>query len=566
MPAPVQIIECVPNISEGRDRNKIETIAREVETVDGVKLLNIDQGVSANRTVITFVGQPEAVVEAAFRLIKKAAELIDMRKHRGEHPRMGATDVCPLVPISGIDVDGVVEYAHRLGERVGRELGIPGYFYENSCRVDVRRKLEYCRSGEYEGLDKLATPEGKPDFGPAEFNESVRKTGATAISARDFLVAYNINLNTTSARRATAIAMDIRESGRVKRDGNPETGKVVTDTAGRPVRMPGSLKHVKGIGWYIEEYGISQVSLNLTNLNETPMHVAFDEACKKAEARGIRVTGSEVVGLVPLRYLLEAADYYLTKQRHSLGIPESEKIKIAIKSLGLDDLAPFDPQQKVIEYLMADKENRLKDESLEKFADRVSSHPVMPGGGCVSAYCGALAASLAGMVANISANKRGWEERWPEFSNWAVEAERLKALLLASMDDDMNAYNRLVASYGHSKVGETALSLRKKAISDATRHAVEVPLRIARVAAETFRVLRTMAETGIPTAVADAAVGAMCARTAIYGATLNARHNLIGFEDENFVKEISAEIESLEFMAQREEEIILKIAMKRMNG
>lgn len=562
MPAPVQIIECVPNISEGRDRNKIETIAREVETVDGVKLLNIDQGVSANRTVITFVGHPEAVVEAAFRLIKKAAELIDMRKHRGEHPRMGATDVCPLVPISGIDVDGVVEYAHRLGERVGRELGIPGYFYENSCRVDVRRKLEYCRAGEYEGLDKLATPEGKPDFGPAEFNESVRKTGATAISARDFLIAFNINLNTTWVRRAMEVAMDIRESGRLKR----ESGKIVTDEEGKPVRVPGSLRHVKGIGWYIEEYGIAQVSLNLTNLNETPMHVAFDEACRKADARGMRVTGSELVGLAPLRCLLDAADYYLTKQRMSLGIPESEKVNIAIKSLGLDDLAPFDPQQKVIEYLMADKKKRLKDESLEKFADRVGSRSVMPGGGCVSAYCGALAASLAGMVANLSANKRGWDERWQEFSNWAVEAERLKTLLLALMDDDMDAYNGLVASFGHSKVDETARSFRKKAISEATRHAVEVPMRIARVAAETFPVLREMAEIGIPTAVADAAVGAMCARTAIYGATLNARHNLIGFEDENFVEVVTAEIESLESTAQHEEENIRKIALKRMNG
>ncbi len=566
MPAAAQLIECVPNISEGRDRNKIETIARVVETVDGVKLLNIDAGMSANRTVITFVGPPEAVTEAAFRLIKKAAELIDMRKQLGEHPRMGATDVCPLIPIRGIEMGEVVEYAHRLGERVGRELGIPGYFYENSCRLDLRRNLEYCRQGEYEGLDKLATPEGKPDFGPAEFNDSVRKTGATAISARDFLIAYNINLNTTSARLATAIAMDIRESGRAKREGNPETGKIVTEGAGRPVRIPGSLKHVKGIGWYIEEYGIAQLSLNLTNIDETPMHVAFDEACKKAETRGMRVTGSEIVGLVPLRCLIEAADYYLTKQRRSLGIPESEKIKISLKSLGLDDLSPFDPQQKVIEYLMADKGKRLIDESLEKFADRVGSDAVMPGGGCASAYCGALAASLAGMVANISGHKRGWEHRWEEFSDWAVEAERLKALLLVAVDEDMEAYNRLVAAFGHSKVGETAQSLRKKAVSEATRYAAEVPLRIARLADETFPVLRKMAEIGTPTAVADAAVGAMCARTAVRGAALNARHNVTDFDDRDFAKETLAEIEGLESKADSEEESIRRIAMERMNG
>ncbi len=421
------LIECVPNISEGRNKEKIQAIAAVVETVEGIKLLDVDPGKSTNRTVITFVGEPEAVIEAAFLLIKKAAELIDMSQHSGEHPRMGATDVCPLVPIAGITMEEIIPYAHKLGERVGRELGIPGYFYEQAAKDTKRKNLAYCRQGEYEGLDKLAAEGGRPDFGPAAFNASAKKTGATAIGVRDFLVAYNVNLNTTSSRRANAIAFDIREAGRVDRSGDPLTGKVITDASGEPARIPGSLKSVKGIGWYIEEYGIAQLSLNLTNISITPVHIAFDEACKKAQERGIRVTGSEIVGLVPLKCLIDAADYFLRKQERSLGISESEKVKIAVKSLGLDDLAPFDANKKVIEYLMRDEaQSKLVSMSLRDFADEAASESPAPGGGSVAAYAGALGISLGTMVANLSAHKRGWDDKWEFFSDWAKKAKHSK--------------------------------------------------------------------------------------------------------------------------------------------
>jgi len=551
------LIECVPNISEGRDAKIIKEISSVVETVEGVKLLDVDPGKSTNRTVITFVGAPEPVIEAAFRLIRKSAELIDMSKHSGEHPRMGATDVCPLVPISGIEMEEVVKYAHKLGERVGKELGIPGYFYENAATEPKRKNLAYCRSGEYEGLDKLSKPQWKPDFGPAEFNETAKRTGATAISARDFLVAYNINLNTTSPRRANAIAFDIREAGRVKREGNPLTGKIVTDESGEPVRIPGSLKAVKGIGWYIEEYGIAQLSLNLTNINVTPVHVAFDEACERARDRGIRVTGSEIVGLVPLRALLDAADYFLKKQNRSLGISESEKIKIAVKSLGLDDLTPFDPNKKIIEYMIRDRDKKqLTDMTLVAFADETASESPAPGGGSVSAYAGALGISLATMVANLSSHKRGWDNRWEEFSEWAEKGQELKGKLLLAVDEDTEAFIAIMNAFGKPKDTPEEKEERKRAISDATKYAAEVPLKVARLAKESLSIIRAMAEIGNPNSISDAGVGALCARAAVKGAAMNVRINLEGFEDVAFVEKSLAEVTELENSADEEEKKI----------
>ncbi|NNK87554.1 MAG: glutamate formimidoyltransferase, partial [Flavobacteriaceae bacterium] len=473
------LIECVPNISEGRDAVIIQTIADSVETVEGVRLLDVDPGQATNRTVITFVGEPEQVVEAAFRLIKKAAELIDMRKHKGEHPRFGATDVCPLVPISGISLEETAEYAKALGARVGKDLGIPVYLYEKAAREEKRINLASCRAGEYEGLPKkLSDPEWKPDYGPAEFTGDVARTGATAISARDFLVAYNINLNTTSTRRANAIAFDIREAGRIKREGNPITGKKVFDKQGEPVRIPGKLKAVKGMGWYIEEYGIAQISYNLTNISITPMHIAFDETCEAASARGLRVTGSELIGLIPLQAMLDAADYFLTKQNRSLGISESEKIKIAVKSLGLDDLKPFDPDEKIIEYQLKTGTPRLIDLSVEGFADETASESMAPGGGSISAYVGALGVSLGTMVANLSAHKAGWDERWEEFSKWAETGQKYKAELLQLVDEDTRAFNKIITAFRMPKGTKLEQEERNKAIESATIYATEIPLSI----------------------------------------------------------------------------------------
>lgn len=560
-----QFIECVPNISEGRDMQKINTIAREVETVEGVKLLDIDPGKSTNRTVITFVGEPEAVIEAAFRLIKKAAELIDMSKHKGEHPRMGATDVCPLIPIAGIEMDEVVKYARKLGDRVGKDLGIPGYYYEYAATQPKRKNLAFCRQGEYEGLDKLSNPEMKPDFGPPEFSSAVKKTGATAISARDFLVAYNVNLNTTSTRRANSIAFDIREAGRIKREGDPLTGKVLTDENGEPLREEGTLKAVKGIGWYIEEYGIAQLSLNLTNINITPVHIAFDEASKKAQERGIRVTGSEIVGLVPLKSLIDAADYFLRKQERSTGISESEKIKIAVKSLGLDDLAPFDPNKKVIEYMIRDAgAKKLIDLSLIGFADETASESPAPGGGSVAAYCAALGISLATMVANLSAHKRGWDDRWEEFSAYAEQGQALKNQLMDAVDEDTNAFRLIMDAFGMAKDTPEETTARKKAIEDATRTAASVPLKVARLAAQSFEMIRAMVEKGNPNSMTDAGVGALCARAAVKGAVMNVRVNLMGFADKEFVKKALAEAEELERTAEKEEREIVEIVNRKI--
>lgn len=561
-----QLIECVPNISEGRDKAKIKAIADVVETVEGVKLLNVDPGAATNRTVITFVGEPEPVIEAAFRLIKKAAELIDMSKHTGEHPRFGATDVCPLIPIANISMDEVVPYAHRLGKRVGEELGIAGYYYENACSEEKRRNLANCRAGEYEGLPKkMADPSWKPDFGPSTFNDRIKTTGVTAISVRDFLVAYNINLNTTSVRRANSIAFDLRENGRVLRQGDPVTGEILLDENGEPKREKGALKAVKGIGWYIEEYGIAQVSLNLTNISITSMHQAFDAACEKATERGMRVTGSELIGLVPLKAMLEAGKYFLRKQQRSAGVSESELIKIAIKSLGLDDLAPFDPNERIIEYKMRqeDTSKKLVDMNLTAFADETASESPAPGGGSIAAYAGAMGASLATMVANLSSHKRGWDDRWEEFSVWAEKGQAIKNELLHLVDEDTAAFKKIMDAFGLPKESDEEKAARSAAIQAATKYAIQVPFRVMEVAHSSFELIKAMAEVGNPNSVTDAGVGALCARTAVIGAHLNVKINASGLKDRAFADEILSKAKKLETEAiAMETEILAMVESK----
>lgn len=537
-----QLIECVPNISEGRDEAKIKQVTDVIETVEGVMLLDVDPGKATNRTVITFVGEPEQAIKAAFLVIKKANEVIDMSKHSGEHPRFGATDVCPLIPIANISMEETTTYAHKLGERVGKELGIPGYFYENAAKEDKRKNLANCRSGEYEGLSqKLGNPEWKPDFGPAKFTDAVKGSGCTAISARDFLVAYNVNLNTTSTRRANAIAFDIREGGRVKREGGAVTGKIVKDENGEPVKIPGKLKAVKGIGWYIDEYGIAQISYNLTNISITSMHVAFDETCKSAIERGLRVTGSELIGLVPLKAMLDAGDYFLQKQERSLGISDEEKIKIAVKSLGLDDLKPFNPKERIIEYLLEDKSsNKLIDMDLVAFADETASESPAPGGGSIAAYCGVMGVSLGTMVANLSSHKRGWDDRWEEFSEWAVKGQAYKNELLRLVDEDTNAFNKIMDAFGLPKATDEEKAARKQAIQDATKYAIQIPFRVMETAYNSMEVMKAMAEFGNPNSVTDAGVGALCARTAVLGAFMNVKINAGDLEDKDFVSDILA--------------------------
>ena len=560
-----QIIECVPNISEGRDPVVIEAIAAMAETVEGVKLLDVDAGKATNRTVITFVGEPEPVIEAAFRLIKKASELIDMSKHKGEHPRFGATDVCPLVPIANISMEETVTYAHKLGKRVGEELGIPGYFYENAARSEERKNLANCRAGEYEGLAKrLVDPEWSPDFGPAEFVKA-KSSGVTAISARDFLVAYNINLNTTSTRRANAIAFDIRERGRIKREGDSVTGKIIKDSQGNPESVPGSLKAVKGIGWYIEEYGVAQLSLNLTNISITPVHVAFDEACNKAEARGIRVTGSELVGLVPLQAMLDAGRYFLKKQQRSVGVNEGELIKIAVKSLGLDDLKPFNPQEKIIEYMLAEEGAQpLIDMTLTGFADETASESPAPGGGSIAAYAGVLGVSLGTMVANLSAHKRGWDDRWQEFSDWAEKGMAYQETLLHLVDEDTAAFNKIMGAFGMPKGNDDEKSLRQQAIQDATKYATEIPFKVVETAYNSMEVMKAMADFGNPNSVTDAGVGALCARTAVRGALLNVKINAAGLKDEEFAKEIMAKGDEIAAKAKALEDEIMALVEEKI--
>ena len=540
-----RLVECVPNISEGRRNEVIEAVSAVVNQVEGVKLLDVDPGKSTNRTVITFVGPPETIGEAAFQLIKKAAELIDMRQHRGEHPRMGATDVCPFVPVSGVSMEECVDIARTLAKRVGDELGIPGYLYEAAALTKERQNLATCRKGQYEGLAKLETPQGKPDFGPASWNEQTQRSGATAIGARDFLIAYNINLNTTSSRRANAIAFDIRESGRVKREGGPGS-PILKDANGEPLRQAGSLKAVKGIGWYIEEYGIAQLSLNLTNIRTTPVHIAFDEACARAHDRGIRVTGSELVGLLPLRVLTEAADYFLKKQERSLGISDAEKVKIAVKSLGLDDLAPFDPSKRVIEYVITDaNKSPLLDMTLLAFAEETASESPAPGGGSVAAYASTMGVALATMVANLSAHKRGWDERWAAFSKVAERGVQLQAQLAALVDADTAAFNQSMEAYGLPKATDNQQKVRHQAIQDATRHAIEIPLQVARLSMQAMEVASEMASIGNPNSITDAGVGAMAIRTGVKGAILNARVNLADLEDVDFAKRVRVECEEL---------------------
>ncbi len=561
-----RLIECVPNISEGRNQDKINLIASVVEQVEGVKLLDIDPGMATNRTVITFVGAPEQVIEAAFLLIKKAAELIDMRSHSGEHPRFGATDVCPLVPISGISLEETAAYAQQLGERVGKELGIPGYFYEKAAKDPARINLAKCRSGEYEGLKKkLIDPVWKPDFGPAEFNDSVAKTGAIAISARDFLIAYNVNLNTTSTRRANAIAFDIREAGRILREGNPATGKKVLDSKGEPVRVPGKLKAVKGIGWFIEEYGIAQISYNLTNISITSMHVAFDETCIAAEKRGLRVTGSELVGLIPLKAILDAADYYLIKQNRSLGISESEKIKIAVKSLGLDDLKPFNPEEKIIEYLMKDpNEKKLVDLSATALAEETASESMAPGGGSIAAYVGALGVSLGTMVANLSAHKPGWDDQWEFFSEWAQKGQDYKNELLRLVDEDTRSFNKIIEAFRLPKGSDEEKRLRIEAIENATKYATEIPFKVMQTAHASMEVMEAMIQDVLPNSLSDAAVGMLCAKTAVAGAYFNVRINAKDIKDAPFAENILKKAKNIYEKSLKKEAAMLKVIDEKM--
>lgn len=556
-----QLIECVPNFSEGRNMAIIKQITDQIETIEGVRLLDVDPGAATNRTVVTFVGEPEAVIEAAFLAVKKASEVIDMRQHKGEHPRFGATDVCPLVPIAGISMEETVVYARRLAERIGKELGIPVYCYENAAFVAERRNLANNRSGEYEGLPKkLSDPHWKPDFGPATFNEHVALTGATAVGARDFLVAYNVNLNTTSTRRANAVAFDIREKGRPVREGNPVTGKIKKDENGNEIWTPGSLKACKAIGWFIEEYGIAQVSINLTNISITPVHVAFEEACKKAMERGMRVTGSELVGLIPKNALLDAGRYFLAKQSRSLGVSETELIKIAVKSLGLDDLKPFNPKEKIIEYLLEDaNDKKLVGLSLEGFVDETASESPAPGGGSVSAAMGAMGISLATMVANLSSHKAGWDDRWEEFSRYAEQGQKIKDELLFLIDEDTRAFNRIMDAFGLPKASAEEKALRDQAIQDATKYAIEIPFKVMNLAYSSMDVIKAMAGHGNPNSVSDAGVGALAARSAVMGAFLNVKINASGLKDQEFVGQIMQKGAAIENDAVKMEAEILAI-------
>jgi len=558
-----QIIECVPNFSEGRDMAVIKKITDSIESVEGISLLDVDPGKDTNRTVVTFVGPPEEVVEAAFKAVKKASEVIDMSKHRGEHPRMGATDVCPLVPVTGISMDETVKYARKLAERIGSELSIPVYCYENAAYSDQRRNLANCRAGEYEGLKKkLADPGWKPDFGPAVFNA---RAGAIAVGARDFLVAYNINLNTTSTRRANAVAFDVRERGRVKREGNPLTGKIIKEKGGNPVMIPGSLKAVKAIGWYIEEYGIAQISMNLTNISVTPVHIAFDAVCRSAESRGLRVTGSELVGLIPLSAMLDAGRYFLKKQKRSTGVPDSELIKIAVKSMGFDELNKFRPEEKIIEYRIRDKKTKnLVSLSLETFMNETASESVAPGGGSVSAYMGALGTALGSMVANISSHKRGWDERWEEFSGWAEKGKLIQNELLRLVDEDTNAFNMIMKAFGMPKSSEEEKKERKAAIEEATKKAILVPFKVMEIAYGAYELIEEMVKEGNPNSVTDAGVGALAVRSCIKGAYLNVCVNTEGLADKKFGQEIKAKAADLNAQSEKKEKEIVDKVQNRL--
>ncbi len=560
-----RIIECVPNFSEGRNMEIIDSIVSTIEKSGGVKILDVDPGEATNRTVVTFVGSPESVLEAAFQGVKKAGELIDMRKHHGAHPRSGATDVLPLIPISGITLEECAELARGLAKRIYDELEIPCYCYEAAAQKPERKNLAVCRAGEYEALpEKMGDPDRQPDFGPGSYTERAAQAGATNVGARDFLIAVNYNLNTTSTRRANAIAFDVREKGRPKREGNPITGKIVKDENGKNVMIPGTLKGCKAIGWFIDEYGIAQVSMNITDINKTPLHVAFDEVCRAAQARGVRVTGTEIVGLVPKRTLIEAGRYFLEKQQRSTGISEDEIMKIAIKSMGLDDLKPFNPKEKVVEFLIEDEKEAAAKERLVRmtckgFAIETASESPAPGGGSISAYMGALAAALGTMVANLSSHKAGWDERWKEFSDVADKGQALMTRLLALVDEDTAAFDKIMAAIGMPKGSEEEKKARAEALEAATLYATEVPLKTMKASFETFEVVRAMAEQGNPNSVSDAGVGALAARSAVLGAQLNVKINAAGLENREAAERLCAEAAEIAAKAIAEEAAILEI-------
>lgn len=564
-----KIIECVPNFSEGRDKETISAITSAITSAAPVALLDVDPGEATNRTVVTFVGAPDDVVEAAFAGIKRAAELIDMRKHHGAHPRMGATDVCPLIPVSGVTLEECAELSRALARRVADELGIPVYCYEAAAFIPERKNLAVCRAGEYEALpEKMNHPGKGPDFGDRPFDEAAARTGATTIGARDFLIAVNYNLNTTSTRRANAIAFDVREKGRPQREGGKLTGKPLKDENGKPLMIPGTLKGTKAIGWYIDEYGIAQVSMNITDINATPLHVAFDEVCRAANERGIRVTGTEIVGLIPKRALIDAGKYFLRKQQRSLGIPEADIIRMAVKSMGLDELKPFKPEEKVIEYLLEAGQNKggrkLVDMTLEGFADETASESPAPGGGSIAAYMGALGAALGTMVANLSAHKAGWDERWEEFSDYAERGRDILDRLIGLVDEDTAAFNRIMGVFAMPKGTEEEKAARAKALQEATLYATEVPLRTMKTAAEAFDLLEAMAREGNPASVSDAGVGALAARSAVLGAQLNVRINAAGLTDRSMAEALCEEAEEIACHASARETQILEIVNSKI--
>ena len=562
-----QIIECVPNISEGRNKAIIKQVTDEIERVKGVKLLDVDPGEATNRTVITFVGAPDAVLEAAFQCVKKAAQLIDMRHHHGAHPRMGATDVCPLIPVSGITLEECAVLARKLAERIANELQIPCYCYEAAARTPERRNLAICRKGEYEGLAERMTVEAEaPDFGARPWDEGVARTGCTAVGARDFLIATNFNLNTTSTRRANAIAFDVREKGRPKREGGSPVGKPMKDENGKTIMIPGTLKGTKAIGWFIDEYGIAQVSMNITNINVTPLHVAFDEVCRCAQNRGIRVTGTEIVGLIPKRTLIDAGKYFLRKQNRSTGIPEEDILQIAIKSMGLDDLKEFNPREKVIESLLEDenKSKKLIDLTVKGFADETSRESPAPGGGTISAYMGALGAALGTMVANLSSHKAGWDARWEEFSNWADKGQKIQAELMTLVDEDTEAFNRIMEAFGLPKKTEEEKAARSAAIQAATLFATQVPLHTMQASFKVFELCKAMAEEGNPNSVSDAGVGVLAARAAVLGAGLNVKINASGLKDRETADKLVGEANELIKKANELEAEIMKIVEEKL--
>nr|WP_287413348.1 glutamate formimidoyltransferase [Pseudodesulfovibrio sp.] len=540
-----QLIECVPNFSEGNDMNIIKQITDEIESVEGVSLVDVDPGKATNRTVVTMVGTPNEVLEAACRAIKKASELIDMSKHSGAHPRFGATDVCPLVPVANITMEETVVYAHKLAQRIGEEVGVPVYCYENAARIEERKNLATCRAGEYEAVkDRIGTERWKPDFGPAEFTDAVAKSGVTAVSARNFLVAYNFNLNTTSTRRANAIAFDVRERGRTKREGNPSTGKIVKDANGKPVMEPGTLKATKAIGWFIEEFGVAQISMNMTDISITPIHKAFDEVCAKAQARGIRVTGSELVGVVPLQAMLDAGKHYLRMQGRSTGIADREIIKIAVKSLGLDELYPFEADKKIIEYILENEAKKgakkLVDMSLTAFVEETASESMAPGGGSISAYMGAMGAALGSMVANLSAHKPGWDDRWEEFSDWAEKGKFYHTKLNWLVDEDTNAFNKIMDAIRLPKKTDAEKAARTEAMEEATKFATMVPFQTMELCLGCMDVCKAMAEIGNPNSITDAGVGALAARSGVLGAYMNVKINAADLADKAWSADILA--------------------------